>query len=1098
MWKCRAAQLLERNQYAHLGSMSDVTNPATRLRLTLVAASVGVVVLASGACAQGILRPDSVPSTYLAVSQYHHDRWTTADGLPNHAIDWIARSPDGYLWLGTEGGLVRFDGVRFTAFDRTNTPALRGTNYYPMVPLHVDRQGILWIGTTGGLVRYKDGEFARSDTAGHPDTPPISRMVEDRAGRLWAWAENVDGGLYSIRDGRLETPDPRSGLPPNAAVAAADPNGDLWVATVDRGLLRLHEAQAVPVLPSGAMPSVVSTMYVSRDGVLWVGTERGFGRLQQGRFEFHPLGAGGLAGYISAIAEDAAGDIWLGTVGMGVLRLHAGNLERFDRRDGLSRDQVTSLLVDSEGSVWVGTRGGLDRLRRGAVATFTPRSGGPPFADPGALLWDRRGRFVVAGATTGLVAGRPGTWAPFPGAEAAASRKVWTITQGMSGIWVGGDDTLTLYRTGAAPRAFTARDGLAGKWILAVVEDSLERVWVGTNEGLFRLTQGRVRAFTMSDGLPNVYVRALIVDRHGAVWAGTNGGVARVVGDSVRSWRAADGLAGSLVFAIREARDGSIWIGTAGGLTRLRDGRFVPIRAEQGLPAEMVVAMEEAGGDLWINTGGGISRVPLAELDAVADARAARVHATTFGTLDGLPATEVVAGAQPLSAQTPDGRLWFSTAAGLAVVDPKNVPRNALAPAVHIEEVSADGVRLTLLASGAPVRAPVRVPPRTRRLTVRYTATSLLFPDRVRFRYQLVGYDRAWVDAPGAERIVSYTNLRPGPYTFRVIASNNAGVWNTVGAALAFTVAPAFYQTTWFRALCFAALVALVFALHRARVRQLERRAEERRHADEALAKLRAELAHATRVSSLATLTASIAHEVNQPLSGVVMNASTCLRMLSNEPPNVGGARAVAQRLIRDGNRASDVIARLRALFSRKPPAAEPVDLNDAAREVIALSRSELQRARATLGVELAEDLPLVQGDRMQLQQVISNLLRNACDAVHDVKGRPREIVVSTSRDDDDRVGLSVRDSGVGFGPNGAEKLFDAFYSTKPDGMGIGLSVCRSIIENHRGRLWAVSNSGPGVTFAFSIPRGSVVLDPDGPGAVSISRPVADGTRTLR
>jgi C4-dicarboxylate-specific signal transduction histidine kinase len=268
----------------------------------------------------------------------------------------------------------------------------------------------------------------------------------------------------------------------------------------------------------------------------------------------------------------------------------------------------------------------------------------------------------------------------------------------------------------------------------------------------------------------------------------------------------------------------------------------------------------------------------------------------------------------------------------------------------------------------------------------------------------------------------------------------------------------------------------------------VERRAEDRKRTDEALAKLRAELAHATRVSSLATLTASIAHEVNQPLSGVVTNAGTCLRMLSNEPPNVAGASEAARRLIRDGNRAADVITRLRALFSRKAPAAEPVDLNDATREVIALSQSDLRRAGATLGVELPEDLPVVMGDRVQLQQVIINLLRNACDAVHAIDDRPREIEIRIARDEGTLVRVSIRDSGVGLEADSAEKLFDAFYTTKQDGMGIGLSVCRSIIENHRGRLWAVANDGPGATFAFLIP-----VAPDD-AQQSSSRPLASSS----
>jgi ligand-binding sensor domain-containing protein/signal transduction histidine kinase len=1061
--------------------MSGATNPAARL--TLAAVTVVCLALATSSVrAQGNANPDSALA-YVAVSQYQHDRWTTSSGLPNNAVDWIARTPDGYLWLGTEGGLVRFDGVRFSALDRSNTPALQETSVYPTIPLGVDRHGVLWISTSRGLVRYKDGEFTRAADSPQPATSTIQRMVEDRAGRLWVATQDIDGRIWEVRGGSLLPPDSQSGIPTHVTALASDPSGDVWVATVDRALVRIHDGRVVPVLPKNAMPPGVATLYVSRDSVVWVGTQRGFGRLDRRRFEFHQLGAG-LVGYVSAFAEDAAGDVWIGTVGMGVLRWHAGNIERFDRRDGLSRDQVTSLLVDREGSIWIGTRGGLDRLRRGAVATFTPRNGGPPFANPGAVLWDRE-RFIVGGATTGLVAGRPGVWAPLPRAEVAASRKIWTVARGKAGIWVGGDDTLTLYRPEGAPRTYTARDGLAGKWVLAVVEDSLDRVWVGTNEGLFRLTNARFRPFTTADGLPNLYVRALVVDRHGALWAATNLGVALVVGDSIRSWGTADGVAGPFVFAIRETRDGSMWIGTSGGLTRFRDGKFASIRTEQGLPGEMVIAIEEVDGDLWIGTGNGISRVSLSELNAVADGRAARVQATTFGTHDGLPATEVVAGAQPLSARTPDGRIWFSTAAGLAVVDPRHVPRNAIAPPVHIEELSADGRHLTRQPGES---GSMRVPARTRRVTLRYTATSLLLPDRVRFRYQLVGYDRGWVDAPSAERAISYTNLRPGPYTFRVIAANDAGVWNTEGASFDFVVAPAFYQTIWFAIISVAALVALGFSLHRARVFQLERRAEERKRTDEALAKLRAELAHATRVSSLATLTASIAHEVSQPRSGIVTNASACLRMLSKEPPNVGGASEAARRLLRDGNRASDVITRLRALFSRKAPVAEAVDLNDATREVIALSRGDLQRAHAALGVELPEDLPLVLGDRVQLQQVIINLLRNACDALHDVTGRPREIVIRTFRDETGLVGLSVRDSGVGFGQNGSDRLFDAFYSTKPEGMGIGLSVCRSIIENHNGRLWAVSNEGPGVTFTFSIPRAPVESrESDAAAALSIA-----------
>jgi signal transduction histidine kinase len=246
-----------------------------------------------------------------------------------------------------------------------------------------------------------------------------------------------------------------------------------------------------------------------------------------------------------------------------------------------------------------------------------------------------------------------------------------------------------------------------------------------------------------------------------------------------------------------------------------------------------------------------------------------------------------------------------------------------------------------------------------------------------------------------------------------------------------------------------------------------------RRLAEEALSKARSALSHVARVTSLGVLTASIAHEVNQPLSGIVTNASTCLRMLAADPPNVEGARETARRTIRDGNRASEVITRLRALYGKKDPTSESVDLNEATREVLALSMSELQRGQVILRPELTDDLPLVTGDRMQLQQVILNLIRNASDAMSTVDDRPRQLLIRTERDEDDRVRLTVQDAGVGFDSQAADRLFESFYTTKNDGMGIGLSVSRSIIESHHGRLWATLNKGPGATFSFSIPRAS-------------------------
>jgi PAS domain S-box-containing protein len=276
-----------------------------------------------------------------------------------------------------------------------------------------------------------------------------------------------------------------------------------------------------------------------------------------------------------------------------------------------------------------------------------------------------------------------------------------------------------------------------------------------------------------------------------------------------------------------------------------------------------------------------------------------------------------------------------------------------------------------------------------------------------------------------------------------------------------------------------------------------------RRHTEEALTKLRAELARAARITSLGVLTAAIAHEVNQPLAGIVTNASTCRRMLATDPPDVEGARETARRTIRDAERASEVVKRLRALFCKKGVTNESLDLNEATREVVALSLSEFERNKVIVRMELAGELPRVQGDRVQLQQVILNLFLNASDAMGGVDDRPRQLVVGTERDGEDSVRLSVRDTGIGFEPQGLDRLFNAFYTTKSGGMGIGLSVSRSIVESHKGRLWATPNEGPGVTFSFSIPCGSqdvtaAVTDPHTPGALRTAAATNAGERHVR
>ena len=343
-------------------------------------------------------------------------------------------------------------------------------------------------------------------------------------------------------------------------------------------------------------------------------------------------------------------------------------------------------------------------------------------------------------------------------------------------------------------------------------------------------------------------------------------------------------------------------------------------------------------------------------------------------------------------------------------------------------------------------------------------------PEKVHFRYKLEGLDGDWQDA-GNRRQTFYNNLSPGNYRFRVLASNNSGVWNEAGAFLDFAIAPAYYQTTWFRLSSVAVFIALLWSFHELRLRQLNRRLEERRRAEEERERLRqaeAALERVTRVTTMAELTASLAHEINQPIAAAILNSKTCLRWLKRDQPDLEEAREAASRIINDVTRDADIIKRVRSMFKKGTAQREPVDVNEVIREVIVLLRDEAYRCSVSIHEELATDCPKAMADRVQLQQVFTNLMLNGIQAMKEVEAT-RELTVKSEQADGHLL-ISVSDTGVGLAPQQADQIFKAFYTTKPDGTGMGLRISRSIIESHGGRLWATANTGRGATFQFTLP----------------------------
>jgi signal transduction histidine kinase/ligand-binding sensor domain-containing protein len=994
------------------------------------------------------------------LQQLNHRGYTRLEGAPTNAYA-LAQTTDGMLWLGTSTGLTRFDGTKFVRYPAQSDEPLPAGNVSALMS---SPEGGLWIGfRLGGVCFLHNGRLTRYKAFEDLQLGTVYRFAYDRDGSLFVAAA---GGLVQLRGRMLERIAPD--LIQKANDVLVDHSGTLWVSTGESVVARMKSDRQFRELSKLKQPFDAFTQVLAEapDGRVWA---LGAGLLTRLDPTTEVLPMRATDAYNGRLFIDSSGDFWFNGIDS-VSRWpaddvaadtqspeHVVHTEVFSKADGLTGKPI-SILEDREHNIWISTLLGLDRFSpsrvvRGAVPWC--RGLGYAFAaGGGGDLW---------AACAGLMEPeRSSLWQIRDGkiiAEQSAKRFTAAYRDSGGTLWFGGPDQVASF-DGHAFSVIPLPDDLRGRDVQALAKDGSGALWVSVvRHGVYRLVAGQWVPYG-AIGLPRGPAIVETSDDGGGVWFGyPDNRIARLLGRSLQQFTAADGLAVGNVTAIHRA-GGQVWIGGEVGFSQLLDGRFYSIRTASGTPIKGISGIASTkNGDLWLNATEGIVRIGSADVQRLIREPNYPIQPETFDNLDGVPGDAIQLRPTPSAIATTDGRVWFSTTGGLVWIDGAGSNRNNLAPPITLWALDSGGQRY-------PTRGQtVHLPAHTRSLQFEYAAGSLMVPEHVRFRYKLTGLDRDWQDG-GGRREAYYTNLGPGSYTFHVIGSNNDGVRNETGASMVFTIAPAFYQTEWFYALCAAAVLVLIWTLYQLRLQQLHRHHEAQNQA-------RLELAHVARLATLSTMTASITHEVSQPISGILTNANTCARMLATDPPNVAGAAETVRRSIRDANRANEVIKRLRAMFAKKEPRIESVDLNDAAREVIALSSAELRRSGSVLQTDFAEPLPAVSGDRIQLQQVILNLLLNAADAMAGIDDRPRTLRIQTKIQGNDTVKLLVRDSGVGLNPRGIEKLFEAFYTTKAHGLGIGLAISRSIIESHKGKLWATANDGPGATFGFSIPCAS-------------------------
>jgi ligand-binding sensor domain-containing protein/signal transduction histidine kinase len=739
-----------------------------------------------------------------SITQYGHDVWQVEDGLPQNTVRVIRQTTDGYLWLATEEGLVRFDGMRFTVFDSTNTPEMRVSFVSSILE---GAPGTLWIGTKGGgLLRYRGGGFT---AYGLPDRPALQVAALAPAGAQGLWLGVGDVGLLQMRDETLVRRPDNDQLPlSDVFVLHTDRQGTLWIGTRNKGLFSIRDGKARRhTVREGLSDDHIWALADAADGAVWVGTDKGLTHLARDGTITNTI----LDESIRALLEDRDGNLWIGSNDRGLRRLRDGQWLQFGTADGLSNGSVWSLYEDREGSLWVGTNGGgLNRFRDGALTTIGVQEGlsselvRSVYQHPDGALWVgtkggganriQDGKITVLTPKAGL---SEDTIVSFS-ADRDGALWLGTVRGGLN-RWK--DGRVTVYRKA---------DGLPDDSVFALLGRGDGSLWIGhRGGGLSRLQDGKFTHYGDREGLHSPYVWALVEGKGGTLWIGASDGLYSHGAEGIQRV-----IAGISTHAIHVDSEGVVWAGTTtGGLHRWKGGRDTPFTVRQGLFDNLVAGILEDGrGNLWMSCNRGIFSVSKQQLDGVAEGRIPTVVSVAYDTADGMRSRECTYGS---SWRTADGRLWFPTIRGVVVVDPESLRKNRVPPPVVIEEVIANGRSLSVEPGQS-----LDVPPGEGRLQLRYTAPSLVAPKKVRFAFRLEGLDDNWADA-GTTREATYVNLRPGQYTFRVKASNNDGVWNEAGASVRVHLQPHFHQTGWFYGLCLAGVAFAGWQGHRFRLRRV-------------------------------------------------------------------------------------------------------------------------------------------------------------------------------------------------------------------------------------------------------------------------------------
>ena len=968
----------------------------------------------------------ATPNTHI--SQYRHTAWRIEDGYFGGRVWAITQTKDGYIWVGTEAGLYKFDGVNFVRWRAQSGEELPSSRIFA---LRAARDGSLWIGTEAGLARLVSNRLVVDH---RNDGWVVWKIFEDKEGKIWVTRNRPNDATHAlcqVLDNEVrceENPDVFLG------VLAQDAAGDLWIGgstTLMRRGQRTSRVYQPQSLRSNSGNEGVSAILPASDGSLWVGMElagRGAGlqRLVNGTLK--PFLAPELNGETLAVISlcgDHQDNVWVGTITKGLYRIHGMDVDHYGSESGLSGDSVDKVFEDREGNLWVATSQGLDTLREVRVKTISKREG--LYEDQVQSVAASRDGSVWIGTERLQVLGAQGI-SLAPG-KALPGDQITSIFEDQAGrLWVGATDKLFV-RERVSFRQITRQDGSVLGWATGITEDSEHNIWVETGRppgpvrSLVQIQDLKVKREFPATEMPEA--RRVVADPQSGIWLGLlTGDLARYRDGQVKTFTFGD-HPNSRVLAIIAAADGSILGGTDFGVVGWRNGKQQVLTERNGLPCNSVPALNsDDAGNLWLYAQCGLIEISKEEMQAWWDHPDRKLNLLVLDSSDGV---RPGVASYTSSAKTPDGRLWFANSSVLQVIDPARATENRMVPPVNISALVAD-------QKTYPLELAIHLPPLTRDLEIDYTALSYVVPQKVRFRYRLEGHDDDWQE-PGTRRQAFYNDLPPRRYRFRVIACNNDGVWNTEGASIDFFLLPAYYQTNWFLLLCFLTGTLLMWALYHLRVRQIARilsvRFDER-------------LAERTRMAR------ELHDTFLQTIQGSKLVAEHALKSSDDRVRMVRALEQLADWLGRATEEGRAALNSLRISTTQRNDLAEA--LKRATEE--SRTQSPMEVSFSVVG-DAREMHPTV---RDEVYRIGYEAIRNAC--AHS-RARRLNVALSYARD----LSLRVSDDGVGIDPSIADRGRDGHF---------GLQGMRERAARIGGKLTVVSSANSGTEITVVVPAGIV------------------------